>query len=120
LTSSLFSHSGRSIEVPDAEYLPLDYADRIKRLRGRMSLTQVQLAGLLGVSFATVNRWENHQSRPSQLAWAQLERLSSAPGEESQPAALQPAPLLLDFTSDPAAVRAVAEGERLVVLHKCA
>ncbi len=50
--------------MPDLEYLPLDYPERIKRLRGRLALTQVQLAELLGVAFTTVNRWENRQSRP--------------------------------------------------------
>jgi SNF2 family DNA or RNA helicase/DNA-binding XRE family transcriptional regulator len=103
--------------VPDVDYLPLDYPERIKRLRGRLGLTQVQLAELLRVSFATVNRWENRQSRPSQLAWAQIERLSSAGDEEFQHAAPQPTPLVLDFTSDPAAVRAIAEGERLSFGH---
>jgi SNF2 family DNA or RNA helicase len=103
--------------VPDVDYLPLDYPERIKRLRGRMGLTQAQLAELLGVSFATVNRWENRQSRPSQLAWAQIERLRSSSDEEAKRAAPEPTPLLLDFTSDPAAVRAIAEGERLSFGH---
>jgi SNF2 family DNA or RNA helicase/DNA-binding XRE family transcriptional regulator len=109
--------TGEEHQVPDVDYLPLDYPERIKRLRGRKGLTQVQLAQLLGVSFATVNRWENRQSRPSQLAWAQIERLSSGGDEEPQRVAPEPTPLLLDFTSDPAAVRAIAEGERLSFGH---
>jgi len=28
----------------------------------------------MGVSFASVNRWENGQSRPSALAWQQIGR----------------------------------------------
>jgi SNF2 family DNA or RNA helicase len=103
--------------VPDVDYLPLDYPTRIKRLRGRLGLTQVELAERLGVSFATVNRWENSQSRPSQLAWAQLERLSSYDDAHAEPTVSQPAATLLDFTSDPAAVRAIAEGERLSFGH---
>jgi superfamily II DNA or RNA helicase/DNA-binding XRE family transcriptional regulator len=95
--------------------LPKDYADRIKRLRGRLGLTQTQLAEMLGVSFATVNRWENNQARPSQLAWAQIERLI---GEEVQQEPEPPSlPPLLDFTANPAAVRALAEGERLSFGH---
>ena len=30
------------------------------------------MAELMGVSFATVNRWENGQTRPSKLAWQQI------------------------------------------------
>ena len=36
-----------------------DFADRIQRLRAEIGLTQQALADRLGVSFATVNRWEN-------------------------------------------------------------
>ena len=45
-----------------------DYAERIKRLRGEIGLTQQVLADRLGVSFATVNRWENGHMIPSRLA----------------------------------------------------
>ena len=38
-----------------------------------MGLSQEDLARELGVSFATVNRWENGQAKPSKLARAQLE-----------------------------------------------
>ena len=60
------------------DHLPNDYSERIKQLRGRLALTQAQLAEMLGVSFATVNRWENQQSRPSQLAWRNLRDLLAA------------------------------------------
>ena len=49
-----------------------DFANQIKRLRARMGLTQVNLAERLGVSFPTVNRWENAKSKPSQLSWNRL------------------------------------------------
>jgi transcriptional regulator with XRE-family HTH domain len=62
---------------------PADYPDRIRQLRKRHGLTQVRLAELLGVSFATVNRWENGQSRPSPLAWQRIGR-----AEEQAPAGL--------------------------------
>lgn len=35
-------------------------------------MSQEDLARQLGVSYATVNRWENGHSRPSKLAVAQL------------------------------------------------
>ena len=46
--------------------------NNIKRLRGKLSLTQIQFAELMGVSFASVNRWENGQSNPSSRAWQSI------------------------------------------------
>ena len=45
----------------------------VKEIRRQLSLSQEYLARLLGVSYATVNRWENGLSKPSKLAKAQLE-----------------------------------------------
>lgn len=101
------------------EVLPNDYAERIKRIRGRLGLTQTQLANLLGVSFATVNRWENCQSRPSPLAWSQIERLVAEDAEEEgeQDSSASSGSPLLDFTAAPEVVLAIAEGERLSFGH---
>jgi putative transcriptional regulator len=44
----------------------------VKEIRQQLSLSQEDLARQLGVSYATVNRWENKQSMPSRLAKAQL------------------------------------------------
>ena len=44
-----------------------------KEVRRQLSLSQEGLARELGVSFATVNRWENAQVKPSKLAMAQFE-----------------------------------------------
>lgn len=101
------------------DQVPADYAERIRQLRGRRGLTQMQLADLLGVSFATVNRWENRQSRPSQLAWPQIERLAASEqddGDADQKQKPSAAPAL-HFTASPDAVRALAEGERLSFGH---
>ena len=40
-------------------------AQEIRALRERLQLTQEVFARILGVSFATVNRWENGKSEPS-------------------------------------------------------
>ena len=112
--------------------IPPDFSDRIKRLRGRLQLTQVGMAELMGVSFASVNRWENGQSRPSVLAWqwiAAAETMGAealkngraeAPREQEllraqavTPTAAPP----LDFLANPEAVGIVAEGERLAYGH---
>jgi len=44
----------------------------VKEIRKQLDLSQEDLARELGVSFATVNRWENGQVRPSKLAKAQI------------------------------------------------
>jgi len=99
--------------------IPDDYSLQIKQLRGRIGLTQKQLAEALGVSFATVNRWENGQSKPSQLSWSQLQKLlagqSSTEAESAGETDVR-APML-DFTGRPEVVRALAEGERLSFGH---
>ncbi len=109
-----------------------DYPTRIKKLRARLGLTQMRLAELMGVSFASVNRWENGQSRPSALAWQQIARAEElgmdALGKgHVEPASLRESaatygagresPPKMDFSSDPESVRAVAEGERLAYGH---
>jgi len=45
----------------------------VKKIRRQLALSQEDLARDLGVSFATVNRWENGQVKPSKLARAQLD-----------------------------------------------
>jgi DNA-binding transcriptional regulator YiaG len=49
-----------------------NYPSLIKEIRKQLGLSQEDLARELGVSFASVNRWENGQVRPSKLAKAQL------------------------------------------------
>ncbi|MFZ0945633.1 MAG: helix-turn-helix transcriptional regulator, partial [Syntrophobacteraceae bacterium] len=39
----------------------------------KLRLSQQELANRLGVSFATVNRWENNKTNPSKLGRAQFE-----------------------------------------------
>jgi DNA-binding transcriptional regulator YiaG len=50
-----------------------DYPAMVKEVRRQLALSQEDLARELGVSYATVNRWENGQSKPSKLARAQLD-----------------------------------------------
>ena len=45
----------------------------LKEVRGQLSLSQEDLARELGISFATVNRWENGLVKPSKLAKAQFD-----------------------------------------------
>ncbi len=50
-----------------------DLATLLKEVRKQLALSQEDLARELGVSFATVNRWENGKSKPSKLARAQFD-----------------------------------------------
>jgi len=52
-----------------------DFGIRVKALRERLHLTQEAMAETLGVSFATVNRWENGWTVPSKLALRQIDLL---------------------------------------------
>jgi DNA-binding transcriptional regulator YiaG len=45
-----------------------NFPDQVKGIRQQLGLSQEELAHALGVSFATVNRWENGKTAPSKLA----------------------------------------------------
>ncbi len=55
------------------KYMQPDYPALVKAVRRQLSISQEDLARELGVSYATVNRWENGQAKPSKLAQAQLD-----------------------------------------------
>ena len=42
-----------------------EYAIAIKELRTKMMLSQQEFAKVLGVSFASINRWENGAHEPT-------------------------------------------------------
>lgn len=98
-----------------------DYSIQIKTLRARLGLTQVALAEALGVSFPTVNRWENSKTVPSQLAWGKLLRLAGDSEDvliaEPEPPPYSGVPPLLEFTARHEVVRTLVEGERLSFGH---
>jgi len=100
-----------------ARLVPVDYANRIRRLRARLGLTQEALADRIGVAFATVNRWENGQNQPSAVYWASLEQLEGRNADESASSPAEAERIRLDFTASPESVLAVAEGERLTYGH---
>ena len=43
----------------------MTYAEAIKKLRSKMLLTQMEFANYLGVSFASINRWETGRFEPT-------------------------------------------------------
>lgn len=52
---------------------PLEISDLVRELRQRLELTQEQFASQLGVTFTTINRWENRHSKPSKMALMLIE-----------------------------------------------
>lgn len=50
-------------------------SDIIKDIRARLGLSQTELAEKLGVSFATVNRWEKGRCEPSKIALNAIKRM---------------------------------------------
>jgi putative transcriptional regulator len=52
-----------------------EISELIRELRLRLGLTQEEFAAKLGVTFPTVNRWENRRSKPSRMAIQLIEGL---------------------------------------------
>jgi transcriptional regulator with XRE-family HTH domain len=69
-------------EPRDAESV----AAQLRFLRGSLGLSQEQLARRLGVSFATVNRWESGRTQLSARALTALAELEAQVGRETQSA----------------------------------
>lgn len=69
-----------------------DLSRLVRILRERTGLTQEKFAAKLGVTYPTINRWENGRTKPSPLALKQIEALARGLGERGKD-------LLLEFFS---------------------
>ncbi|MHC1732928.1 MAG: helicase-related protein [Bacteroidales bacterium] len=111
--------------------VPRDYASRIKILRKKNNLNQTELANQLGVSFASINRWENEQAKPNMLAWRKIERaevfglvgledtpVHSIHDEEPVYEIAVPGIPDLDFSTPSDVILSVTEGYRLAFGHQ--
>jgi putative transcriptional regulator len=58
-----------------------DISQHIREMRERTGLTQEKFAAKLGVTFPTINRWENRRARPSPLAMEKIEALLRSMGD---------------------------------------
>jgi type I restriction enzyme M protein len=70
-----------------------DPVGTLRAIRSKLGLTQEQLAERLGVSFATVNRWEGGTSKPQRAAADSILTLAAEAGVEdgaTEPAATLP------------------------------
>lgn len=61
-----------------------DQSRLVKSLRELLGLSQEKLAARLGVTFSSVNRWENGHTKPSPLAMKQIEQLLGSLGKEGR------------------------------------
>ena len=59
---------------------PENFPEQVKNVRRQLGLSQEELAHAIGVSFATVNRWENRKTLPSKLARRQFEQICKEKG----------------------------------------
>lgn len=57
------------------ETQPREIAKLIRETRQRLGLSQEKFASKLGVSFQSVNRWENGRTKPLPLALRQIKTL---------------------------------------------
>ena len=45
----------------------MSFADKVKYVRAKLLVSQMQLAKMIGVSFPTINRWETGKLEPTFL-----------------------------------------------------
>jgi len=56
----------------------------VRELRKLTGLTQEKFAAKLGVTFPTINRWENDRAKPSPLAVEKIESLLRSLGDKGE------------------------------------
>ncbi len=56
----------------------------IRSLRQELGLSQEKFAAKVGVTFPTVNRWENNHAKPSPLALEKIETIALQLGDRGQ------------------------------------
>ena len=56
----------------------------VRSIRERLGISQEKLAAQLGVTFSSVNRWENGHRKPSPLAMRSIEELAAKVGLRSE------------------------------------
>jgi putative transcriptional regulator len=71
----------RQIDMAKA---PENFAETVKEVRRQLELSQEELAHELGVSFSTINRWENSKTVPFKLARRQFEAFCKRMAEQNR------------------------------------
>lgn len=65
----------KSAIIQSYEEFYMDWAQLLKNLRNKLLLSQTEMAELLGVSFASINRWENNHHEPTIKVKRQIKEL---------------------------------------------
>lgn len=52
-----------------------DYPNAILKLRAKLNISQDELGKMLGVSFTSINRWENGHYEPTKIVKIKLKEL---------------------------------------------
>ena len=68
----------------------MEIQSTLRTIRARLDLTQQQLADRLGVSFATVNRWEGGMTKPQKAAQEAIAALAAEAELDEAEAAVEP------------------------------
>lgn len=55
----------------------MTFGERVKQVRLALNLSQEEMAKELGVSFATINRWEHSHNNPTYEALQRFEKFCS-------------------------------------------
>ena len=58
----------------------MEIGQQIKAVRLKLHMSQTEIAALLRVSFATVNRWENGKTTPNYRARRMIEQICKEKG----------------------------------------
>ena len=58
----------------------MEFKDKVLYARAQIKCSQEQLANELGISFATVNRWENNNTKPSKMMVMRFEQYCDSKG----------------------------------------
>ena len=98
----------------------IDYADRIQAVREEIGATQSQFADRIGVSYVTVNRWENGKNIPNELAWEKIRKIEQhvfGP-QGNDKVESDGESVSLNFEGDPRGVKSLVEAKRLRNAHR--
>lgn len=58
----------------------MTFGEKVKQVREKLNLSQEELAKELGVSFATINRWEKGHTHPTYETLQRFEKFCSCNG----------------------------------------
>lgn len=63
---------------------PLSISSLVREMRQELGLTQEKFAAKLGVTYLTVNRWENNRTQPSPMALKLIEAMLHGMGDQGR------------------------------------